>query len=165
MTLLDRLLDHDNTITQRLLTQCESLDANQWELPFLLGHMTLHETFDHMLRNVEVWTDLMMKRDVREAKRISPTSSPSLTDRWNSTYNEFAQFAREIERSDRIDELYCDTLDNPPREKSFGGTILHVISHNMSHRAEVMHMMRRLGIEEIAPTDMLTWEQSLKTAL
>ena len=158
MTLLDRLLDHDNTITRRLLAQCEALDANQWELPFLLGHMTLLDTFDHMLRNVEVWTDLMMARDVREARRIVPGSTSSLATRWDSTYNEFAQLAREIEQSGRINEMYTDTLDSPPREKSLGGTILHVISHNMAHRAEVLHMMRRLGIEEIAPTDMLSWE-------
>lgn len=159
MTLLDRLLDHDNTITQRLLSQCAGLDANQWELPFLLGHMTLLDTFDHMLRNVEVWTDLMLKRDVRDAVRISAEAGPNLVTRWNDTYSEFATFARQIVRENRENDRYCDTLDDPPREKSYGGTILHVITHNMAHRAEAMHMMRRLGIEDVIEGDLLSWER------
>lgn len=160
MTLLDKLLDHDRDVTHRLLEQCQTLNANQWELPFLLGHVTLLDTFDHMLRNVEVWTDLMMHRDVRKARKLSAESAPSFTDRWDATYNEFAQVARQIEDENRIDDRYCDTLDDPPREKSYGGTILHVITHNMSHRAEAMHMMRRLGINDITTPDILSWEQA-----
>ena len=158
MNLLDRLLEHDRGVTRQLLAQCQTLSSNQWQLPFLIGHVTLLDTFDHMLRNVEVWTDLMSKQPVREAQKLSAESAETISTRWDNTYNEFAQLAREIEQSDRINELYCDTLDNPPRQKSYGGTILHVISHNTAHRAEAMHMMRRLGIDDVVEGDMLSWE-------
>ena len=159
MTLLERLLGHDNWTTQHLLKQCEQLGPNDWRMPFVIGHMTLYDTVDHMLRNVEIWTDLMMARTPRRQRPQETRPATHFFGRWQQAYSEFSNFALEIEQNGRSNHFWTDTLDEPPREKTYGGAILHVITHNMQHRAEAMHMMRRLGIEDVIEGDLLSWER------
>ena len=52
-----------------------------------------------------------------------------------------------------------DTLDSPPAEKTYGGAIAHVITHSMHHRAQLLYMLRRLGLEGLPEGDVLSWEQ------
>ncbi|MFT4041472.1 MAG: DinB family protein, partial [Thermomicrobiales bacterium] len=59
MDLLDRLLGHDAWTTRQLLLLAAPLTDEQWARPFDIGHRTLRETVEHMLFNVETWTDLM----------------------------------------------------------------------------------------------------------
>ncbi len=66
--------------------------------------------------------------------------------------------ARKIAREDRWDDVFVDVLDNPPRQKSFGGTIAHVITHSMHHRAQAMYIMEQLGLRQHIEGDVLTWE-------
>ena len=70
MDLLDRLLDHDRWTTAQLLQRCQELQPEQWTQPFDLGHQTLAATFQHMLGNVWVWTDLMAGRSNPQAEKL-----------------------------------------------------------------------------------------------
>jgi uncharacterized damage-inducible protein DinB len=51
-----------------------------------------------------------------------------------------------------------------PWPKSFGGTIAHVITHNMHHRGEIIHMLTRLGLVNVLEGDVLSWEQQVHRA-
>lgn len=53
-----------------------------------------------------------------------------------------------------------DILDNPPRLKTFGGAIAHLITHGMHHRAQVMFLMEKVGLREHIEGDVLSWEAS-----
>jgi uncharacterized damage-inducible protein DinB len=57
-----------------------------------------------------------------------------------------------------LDERYTDYLDNPPTQKTFGGTILHVLTHTTIHRSELMHLLQRLGVPDLIEGDALSWE-------
>jgi uncharacterized damage-inducible protein DinB len=158
MDLLDRLLGHDCWTTAQLLERCRELQPEQMTQPFDVGHQTLAATFQHMLGNVRVWTDLMAERPVRpssdEALRVD-----LLLAAWQRAYDDFATLARRIANEGRWDATYLDVLDDPPRPKSFGGTIAHIITHNMHHRSEIIHMLTRLGLEHVLEGDVLSWEQ------
>ena len=54
-----------------------------------------------------------------------------------------------------------DVLDRPPRPKTFGGAIGHVLTHNMHHRAQVMFIMEQLGLRDHIEGDLLTWENQV----
>jgi uncharacterized damage-inducible protein DinB len=159
MDLLDRLLGHDRWTTAQLLERCRELQPEQWAEPFDLGHQTMAATFQHMIGNVRVWTDLMAARPVQQSSDEAPTTADDLIVQWQAVYDDFATLARGIADESRWDATYVDVLDNPPRPKSFGGTIAHVITHNMQHRAEVIHMLTRLGLENVLEGDVLSWEQ------
>ena len=84
--------------------------------------------------------DVAAKLDVR---------ADDLIEQHESAYDDFAALAREIRGSDRWDDVFIDTLDDPPTEKTYGGGVLHVVLHNMHHRAELLHMLSRLGLQPI----------------
>jgi uncharacterized damage-inducible protein DinB len=159
MDLLDRLLGHDRWTTAQLLERCRELKPEQWTQSFDLGHQTLAATFQHMLGNVRVWTNLMAERPVQPSSDEALTTTNELITAWQHAYDEFAALACSFRDQGRWDATYVDVLDHPPRDKTFGGTIAHVITHNMHHRSEIIHMLTRLGVENVLEGDVLSWEQ------
>jgi uncharacterized damage-inducible protein DinB len=161
MDLLDRLLGHDEWTTGELLRRCGELTEFQLNERFDIGHETVRATLVHMIDNVGNWTELM--RAGQAESRIDGWAEmgiPSITAEHRRAYAEFAALAREIRATNRWDELWLDTLDDPPQEKSYGGAILHVITHNMHHRGELLHMLARLGLEDLPEGDLMGWEMS-----
>lgn len=158
MDLLDRLLGHDRWTTRRLLELSAPLDDAALDHEFDIAHGTVRRTFEHIIRNVEVWTRLM-RSSARRMPPISGLSIAELTDRYDAAYSEFAGLARTIAADGRLDASFIDTEDNPPREKTFGGAILHLATHGMHHRAQLLYMLRRLGIADLPEGDALTWER------
>ncbi|MCX6048213.1 MAG: DinB family protein [Chloroflexi bacterium] len=155
MDLLDRLLAHDTWTTRQLLIACQSLPDERLDQDFDIDQRTLRKTFIHMIRNMEVWTDLLCERPVQERQGETVVE---LIDRLSLVSRDFALLARKIAREQRYDDCFIDTLDNPPKPKTFGGTIGHLITHSMHHRAQVMFMMEKVGIQEHVEGDLLSWE-------
>ena len=157
MNMLDRLLGHDLAATRELLLICVDLPDEDMDREFDAGWGTLRKTFNHMIYNIEVWTDLMMARPVHSTSEQA--SARQLLDRLERSYTNFARFAKYIENDGRLDHLWMDVLDNPPQQKSYGGAIGHVITHNMHHRAEIQHMLHRLGVKHVPEGDLMGWDQ------
>lgn len=155
MNLLDRLLQHDAWTTRQLLLRAADLTDGQLDREFDIGRRTLRITFGHVIGNMEVWTDLMNGSPARD--RVGATIA-ELTDRLDIAAADLANLARRIEADGAWDELWTDTLDTPPTTKSYGGAIAHVITHSMHHRAQILHMLRRLGVEDLPEGDVLSWE-------
>ncbi|MFN2202636.1 MAG: DinB family protein [Caldilineaceae bacterium] len=155
MDILDRLLAHDAWTTRQLLSACETLPDERLDEEFDIDRRSLRLTFVHMIANMEVWTDLICERPVtpREGESIA-----ELKVRLADISREFDNIAREIRRDQRYDACFVDTLDDPPRLKTFGGAIAHVITHNVHHRAQVMIMMERAGLGDHIEGDLLSWE-------
>ncbi len=162
MDLLDRLLGHDAWTTREILDRCSDLTSEELHQDFDVGHRTVYETLVHMIANVGVWTDLMSGISVVPGREIwERVSVATLIERHENTYEHFAEFARRIRDERRWDELWLDVLDKPPALKSYGGAIAHVITHNMHHRSELLHMLARLGLEDLPEGDALSWEQTI----
>ena len=159
MDLLDRLLGHDRRTTAQLLERSRELRVEQWTQSFDLGHQTLAATFQQMIGNVRIWTDLMVARPTRPSSDEALITADDLIATWHSVYDDFATLAHSIGDESRWDATYLDVLDDPPRPKSFGATIAHVITHNMHHRSEIIHMLTRLELENVLEGDVLSWEQ------
>lgn len=155
MDILDRLLAHDTWTTRQLLLACQSLPDELLDKEFEIDHKSLRETFIHMIDNLEVWTDLLYERPVQDK---SGNSIPELLERLNVASREFSKLAHKVSRENRFDDFFLDTLDMPPQLKSFGGTIGHVITHNMHHRAHIMFLMEKVGLNGHIEGDLLSWE-------
>lgn len=156
MDLLDRLLGHDAWTTRQLLQRCQDLSDGQLDREFDLGHRTVRATLAHLIRNVEIWSQLMAGQRVVERSGVSVAE---LMTRFDRAAAELALLARQVAERGAWDERFLDTLDRPPREKTLGGGIAHVITHSMHHRAQLLFMLRRLGVEGLPEGDVLTWEQ------
>jgi uncharacterized damage-inducible protein DinB len=49
-------------------------------------------------------------------------------------------------------------------EKTYGGAIAHVITHSMHHRAQLLYILRQLGLNDRPEGDVLSWEHQRATA-
>ncbi len=158
MDLLDRLLGHDDLTTQQVLGCCRSLPCELLLQPLALGHATIAGTVRHMLQNVQIWTDLMAERPQQMMVAWSNTDVECWCTAWQQTYMGFAVFALQVADADRWDDSYLDILDDPPKRKTFGGTIAHVITHNMHHRGELIRALKHIGVADVPEGDVLSWE-------
>lgn len=161
MDLLDRLLGHDAWTTRRLLLCCEHLTDEQLDREFDIGHRTARATLQHVVFNMEVWSDLMAGRPVQLERGARPQdrSVPALIARLDRAASALAGIARSVARRGAWDERWVDVLDEPPAEKTYGGGIAHVITHSMHHRAQLLYILRRLGVQDLPEGDVLSWEQ------
>ncbi len=155
MDIVDRLLGHDTWTTRQLLLACGSLPDSALDQEFAIDHASLRQTFLHMIANLETWTDLICERPVQEHQG---NSIPELLERLSLASRDFTLIARKIVREERSDDCFLDILDQPPRLKTFGGAIGHVLTHNMHHRAQVMYLMEKVGLKEHIEGDLLDWE-------
>ena len=164
MDLLDRLLGHDAWTTRQLLLLCQDLTQGQLDQEFDIGHRTARATLLHIIRNVEVWSDLMTGRPVRadHGKQSHGRSIPGMIARLDRAATDLAAVARAVARRGGWDERWIDHLDDPPAERTYGGSIAHVITHSMHHRAQVLYMLRRIGLRGLPEGDVLSWEAQLR---
>jgi hypothetical protein len=102
----------------------------------------------------------MRERPVRNLPPIQENVADYL-QRFDAAMADLADCARTLVAQDRLNDNYMDVLDNPPQRKSFGGTLLHVLTHTTVHRWEVQHILQRLGLEELLEGDALIWESRL----
>ena len=159
MDILDRLLGHDAWTTGQLLLRCRELSDEQLDHRFDIGDRSLRETFLHIIRNMEGWTDSMAMRTGRAA--ADPSAAPSvdrLLDRLFLAAKDLADVSRRIRDEGRLDQMVADAREEPPVARPLGGMIVHVITHSMHHRAQVLYLMEQLGLTDLPEADALDWE-------
>jgi uncharacterized damage-inducible protein DinB len=166
MDLLDRLLGHDAWTTQQLLLRCRELTDEQLDRDFDLGHRTVRATLLHMIGNMEVWSDLMSGVTVRRDNGMSAESRTveGMIVRLEAAAADLRRVARPVADREGWDEQWIDRLDDPPRAKTFGGGIAHIITHSVHHRAHLLYMLHRLGVSDLPEGDVFNWEQRAKSS-
>ena len=160
MDLLDRMLGYDGWTTGQVLEACRGLTDAQLDQPFDIGHGTLRETLAHVVGAVAYWTGQM----TGEAPAPPPAeaSIDALVAWHRRAHAAFAVAARRVCDEGRLDETFRDGYDYP---QSRGGTILQVVAHGAQHRAEVRHMLNRLGVEDLPDGDPMEWEHLTQPGL
>lgn len=158
MNVLEQLTAHDAWTTRQLLLHAHELSDTQLDSGFDIGHKTLRHTFDHIIGNMEAWTDLMLGVAQREVD--SDLSLSALLQRLERVGPEFAKLVNDLEASQRINEPFTDYLDDPPRQKPYSTAIAHLITHSMHHRAQALYMMKKLGLPNLPEGDVFSWANS-----
>lgn len=144
MDLIDRLLEHDRWATSQLLEASRELSDAQLDREFDIGLRTLRATFDHMFFNVEFWTRAAAGQPTDKFDRARH-SLAALSERHDRSYDIFAAFARRMRDEGRLDDNFVDHVGG---HMAFAGMIVHVVLHNAEHRAEIVHILQRLGVPE-----------------
>lgn len=157
MDLNERLFGHDRDTTFQLLALCNELTDAEWDQEFDIGHRTLRETFCHMILSVNFWTAAMTDEPVEwKEERLSPQQ---IRQEHAASYDRFERFARDIISDESLDDTF---EDHWKVRHSFGATILHVILHNHVHRSDVLHILQRLGKQDLPEGDPQEWEWRLR---
>jgi uncharacterized damage-inducible protein DinB len=159
MDLLDRLLGHDAWTTRQLLLLCQDLTDEQLDREFDIAHHTVRATLEHIIRNLEAWSDCIAGRQIRDRDGQSVSELGVRLDR---AADDFAAISKAIADRGGWDEKWIDPLDG--KQRTYGGTIAHVITHSMHHRAQLLYMLRLLGVDKLPEGDVLSWERQSATA-
>ena len=157
MDVVDRLLAHDRWTTDLYLTICKELPDDQWDQEIDVSFSSLRNTFDHMIGSAEFWLRQMLGEPVGD-DQPSQNDFESLIDRHDAVYDRFDPFVRQIVADGRLDDSFVNVWGG---KQTFGTTILHVITHNQTHRTEILHILERLGVEKLPEGDLLSWEWNL----
>jgi len=161
MDLIERLVGHDLWTTGEVLRRCRELSDVKFDQDIDIDHRTVRATLAHMIWNVETWTDLMLGAPIdRNIERLETLDG--LTQRNCLAGERFQALARRLTNENRLEETWTDVLDQPPTEKTYGGAIAHVITHNMHHRAQLLYMLDRLGLRDLPEGDLLGWEMNYR---
>lgn len=166
MDLLDRLLGHDAWTTGLLLDRCRELTDAQLDQPFPVDHVSVRETFVHLVWNMEAWGDTIADRPIpTPAERDARDQSiAGLSARLDAAAANLAATARTLRDAGRLDDIQIDEYDPPPLGRTYGGMILHVITHSMHHRAQLLWLLDQLGLRDLPEGDLLGWEQQARAA-
>lgn len=158
MDILERYLGYEGWTLRHFIGRCGELTPAQLRQRFDIGHGTLYETLAHIIENLEMWTDLLRERPVRDLPPV-PDNVEDCLKRFDAAMSDLSDCARRLAADGRLDETYVDVLDKPPTRKTFGGTVLHVLTHTTVHRWEMQHILQRLGVGELLEGDALGWER------
>ena len=158
MDLLDRLIGHDVWTTRQLLDICRGLSDEQLDCPIDIGLKTIRLTLRHIIYNIEAWSDLMAGRTMRKNPPVEQASIAALSERLDLAAADFARIACGVRDRGAWDDKWLDRRGEQQQELTYGGTIAHVITHSMHHRAQLLYMLRILGVENRPEGDVLSWE-------
>jgi uncharacterized damage-inducible protein DinB len=164
LDLLDRLLEHDAWTTRQLIERCHELSDAQLDRRFTIGHRSVRATLEHIIYNMEAWSALMAGEELPGPASEDHQSMAHFSQRLDVAADRLSRVARAVSVRGAWDERWLDVLDQPPAEKTYGGSIAHVITHSMHHRAQLLYMLRRLGVKNLPEGDLLSWEDQLGTA-
>jgi len=156
MDLLDRLLAHDAWTTAQLILRARELSDEQLDRYMNIGPGSVRATLAHIVWNTEAWACLMTGES--PVRLPSPPVLDDISQRHEIATQRLARLGRDVADRSAWDDRWIDELDDPPSEKTFGGAIAHVLTHSMHHRAQLLNMMRRLGLTDLPEGDVLTWE-------
>ena len=113
------------TSGRRISCSCVVGDTDeQLDRDFDIGHRTVRATLTHIIRNVEVWSDLMAGHSVRKNEGPNGCSLSALTARLDRAAADLATITRGIAQRGGWDQKLVDTLDNPPTERTYGARSL-----------------------------------------
>jgi AraC-like DNA-binding protein len=167
MDLTDRLLEHDQWLTGRLMERAGELTDDQLDREIRPGHEVLsfdgpEPTVRVMLERLvwakEVWTAAI-------AGRAFPTRGEAsvvvLRSRFEAAGEEFTALARGIRDRGEWDDAFVDALCEPPQSFSLGSVIAHVVTFSAHRRQVLAGALQELGVEGIESLDPIDWEQRL----
>ncbi|QDT40026.1 DinB family protein [Gimesia alba] len=159
MDLLDRLLAHDAWTTRQLLEICATLPDEQLNHEFEIGHHTLRATLHHIIGNMEIWSALMAGDPI---ERQTYQAINGMRERLSVAEKRLQSIAVKVQATNGWDDIWIDHLDDPPREKTFGTALAHIVTHSMHHRAQVLYMLRLSGVQPLPEGDVFSWENNIK---
>jgi len=163
MDLTDRLVDHDNWLTDRLLVAASQLTDPELDEPIVLSPPSvafnnpapsLREMLDRLVLAKEMWIASIAGH---EAAPSSDTSILGMRLRLRGAGAAFAELVSDIRQRNAWDTAYVDATQRPPHTNTFGASIAHVLAWDAARREIVAGALTDRGIDLIS-LDPIQWE-------
>jgi uncharacterized damage-inducible protein DinB len=161
--LLERMLAHDLWATRRLLDACRGLPAEALTRRFDIGPGSVHATLVHVVGAMRRWADRIDERPLRPSiDQGTSQGIGALRALLDEAAADLRELALRLAREGRLVERMCPEIPgwDDPRPFTRGTALLHVTTHGAHHRAQVLNMLRHLGVD---PPDVDAIEAELSS--
>lgn len=156
------LLAHDLWATRNVLEACAKLSDEQFHQRFEIGPGSLHDTVEHMLGAMRLWTDLMARRAIRP-RLEQPGSRRSIAELQGLLEESTAEFAQQA-RARPLDETVLRERGGKTYTYTRGAVIMQVATHGVHHRAQCLNMLRQMGVAPLPPVSVAEWTWTTNAA-
>ncbi len=161
--MLTRLMDHNVYATRLLLECCESLaDEMYYDQQFEIGLSTIHATMAHIVHCMERWNERIGEHKVSDKQhqhkeRHTPVE---LIDQLNRADKNLRQVVATLECENRFEEMMQFHIAETGQTYQFtrGTAVIHVLTHGVHHRAQVLNMLRQAGVKDLPDLDAIDVE-------
>ena len=148
------LLAHNHWATRNVLDACSGLTDEQLDRAFEMGLGTVRTTMTHVLGAMRGWGDLLAQRDQRERlETLGPLDAMTMLELLDEIG---ADILASVEGK-ALDEQLTAERGGASYTFTRGAVIAHVTTHGMHHRAQVLNMLRRLGVDPVPPSSVMEW--------
>ncbi len=154
---LDILLAHNHWATRNVLDACSALSTEQFHRRFEMGLGNLHDTFDHVIGAIRVWTDVLHQRPVRPISDGKTRGVPDFLMLLDATCAELDEIARAHPLEGVVERI----RDGKTWKYTRGAVLTHVTTHGMHHRAQALNMLRHLGVKSLPQSSVVEWMRAV----
>jgi AraC family transcriptional regulator len=165
MDLVDRMVEHDNWVSEQLLGSAGTLDCAALDEPVALDPPSagfsedapsIRAMLNRLVFTKEMWSAAIAGRSFEESHE---TSLEAMRARLETAGAEFAALARDIRDRGAWDTAFVDATCEPPETFTFGAAVAHVLVWNARRHEAVAGALAARGVETVRP-DPIAWERS-----
>lgn len=156
------LLKHDAWATRTLILASKPLSNEQLHHPFDIGHGSIHDTLTHVIGAMLRWSDRISGRPLRTGpdRIATPLTPDQLLRELDVAADDLYETARRIDSDGRLNhDITIKDASGRSYAFSNAAALVHVTTHGMHHRAQIVNMRRRLGLPPIGlDLDPCEWD-------
>jgi AraC family transcriptional regulator len=164
MSLPDRMVEHDNWRTKRLIESAMELTDDALDEPVSLSPGTdsfqeeapsIRSMLNRLVFTKEMWAAAISGRALEET---ADSSLPAMLSRLERSGDEFGRLVRDIDGRGAWHTAFVDATCDPPQTFTFGGAVAHVLTRNAARSQIVAGTLRDRGVETDS-LDPIAWER------
>jgi AraC-like DNA-binding protein len=164
MDLTDRMLDHDDWLTERLIEAAATLPDAELDEPnavvpptpaFFDEEPTIRSMLHRLVFTKEMWSAALGGYEFVED---DDASVDGLRRRLSAAGREFGRLVREIRERGDWDTAFVDATCDPPQSFTYGGGVAHALTWNAQRRLILALVLEQHGVE-VDGVDPLQWER------
>jgi uncharacterized damage-inducible protein DinB len=160
--IFDAMLTHNRWAMEELLRAAAPLTAEQFDASFDIGPGSVRAALSHVIGAMARWADRLVDRPLRavDDDAEGEPSIEQLARRLAHADEDLRASVASLRADDRLGELmvFGTAGDGDPYHFTRGAAILHVATHGVHHRAQVLNMLRRLGAPVVPDLDAIESE-------
>ena len=176
--IIRRLHQHRAWVNQQLLQAAESIPQDQLHQAFEMGQGTLWKSFTHLYAAEYVWLealtgnedpltpgDLPGKLPGNQEGEDAVSSLSELQDRWQALDQRWSFYLENLTAESLEEVVYkVGSLSGRRQAAHRSDILLHVCTHAQYTTAQIMNMMRHVGMKELPDPMLITLARQGMTA-
>jgi uncharacterized damage-inducible protein DinB len=152
---LQILLRHNLWATRQMIDAAAKLSEEQFHQRFEMGPGSVHDTLQHMMGAMRVWADVLAGREVRP--RLEQQGVRRTPGELHALLNEVSADLAASAVAHPLNGTVVRKREDKTYTLTRGAVLMQVLTHGMHHRAQILNMLRRLGVTPLPHSSVVEW--------